>query len=244
MIRVALLIVCLSAWGQTSKTVLDGVYTEAQAERGAAVFASTCARCHGENLQGRSDPALKGNGFIERWREDPLEVLFAHISTRMPPRGAGGPVAGLPQNTYLDLLAFILQQNEYPAGTNELSVESVKQVLLVGKDGPKPLSTNSLVGSVGCLTEAANGNWDLKNATEPYRVRVADEADSEDLKRAATRPAGTATVRLQNLTFFRSDFKPEPLAGKRVQAKGALIRRGNDIRINVLWLEPVGECMP
>jgi hypothetical protein len=238
----AALLCTAAAWAQGPKTVLDGVYTDAQAARGEAVFAVTCTRCHGENLQGKSDPALRGNGFIERWREDPLNVLFTFVSTRMPPRGAGREAAGgLPKNTYLDLVAFILQANEYPAGSAELTEETTKQVLLVAKDGPKPLSTNSLVGAVGCLAAAPGNNWVLNNATEPFRVRVADETDPEELKRAAARPAGTASVRLQNVTFFRPDFKPESLAGQRVQAKGALIRQGNNVRINVLSLEPVGS---
>jgi mono/diheme cytochrome c family protein len=229
------------AWTQNSKTVLDGVYSEAQATRGAAVFAITCTRCHGENLQGKSDPALRGNGFVERWREDPLDVLFTFVSTRMPPRGAGRDAAGgLPRTTYLDLVAFILQANEYPSGPADLTEETAKQILLVGKDGPRPLSTNALVGSVGCLASAPGNNWVLNNATEPFRVRVADETDPEELHRASARPAGNATVRLQNVTFFRPDFKPESLAGQRVQAKGALIRQANNIRINVLSLEPVG----
>jgi len=230
-----------AVWAQSPKTVLDGVYTEAQAARGEAVFAITCTRCHGENLQGKSDPALRGNGFVERWREDPLGVLFTFISTRMPPRGAGREAAGgLPKTTYLDLLAFILQANEYPPGPADLTEEIAAKVLMVGKDGPKPLSTNALVGAVGCLAAAPNNNWVLNNATDPYRVRVADETNPEELKGAAARPTGNATVRLQNVTFFRPDFKPESLAGQRVQAKGALIRQANNIRINVLSLEPVG----
>ena len=228
------------------KTVLDGVYSEAQAARGAAVFAVTCTRCHGEELEGKSDPALRGNGFIERWREDPLNVLFTFLSTRMPPRGTGrSTAAGLPQNTYLDLLAFLLQANEYPPGPADLTVDVTRIVLLVGKDGPKPLSTNSLVGAVGCLASAPNNNWILNNATEPFRVRIADETTAGELQLAAARPTGSATIRLQNVTFFRPEFKPEALAGQRVQAKGALIRQGTNIRINVLSLEPVAPtCAP
>jgi len=242
--RWCLVILSIPLFGQ--RTVLDGVFTGAQAERGAAVFAVTCSRCHGENLQGKSDPALVGNGFVDRWREDVLDVLFTHVRTRMPPRGAGqGATAGLPENTYLDLVSFILQSNGYPSGPKELTAEAAKDVLFVGKDGPKPLPTNSLVLSVGCMTAGPNNTWLLTNASEPVRVRIADESDPEELKRSAARKLGQGTLRLQNVTFFRPEFKPETVAGHKVQAKGVMIRQTNNDRINVLSLEAVGEsCGP
>ena len=40
-----------------------GDYTNAQAARGATVYAQHCAQCHGANLQGESGPALTGQPF-------------------------------------------------------------------------------------------------------------------------------------------------------------------------------------
>src|SRR5262245_8597700 len=47
-----------------SKTVWDGVYTQEQAARGAASFASSCARCHAaEANSGEEGRNLAGKAF-------------------------------------------------------------------------------------------------------------------------------------------------------------------------------------
>jgi cytochrome c5 len=53
-----------------SRTLLDGVFARAQVARSEAVCAANCTRCHGEALHGRPDPSRKGEGFIDRWREE------------------------------------------------------------------------------------------------------------------------------------------------------------------------------
>src|SRR5688572_2329219 len=49
---------------QAPRTVQDGVYTDAQAARGQALFTKECAGCHGAELQGAQGPPLKGEGFL------------------------------------------------------------------------------------------------------------------------------------------------------------------------------------
>src|SRR4051812_41630291 len=97
--------VCL-AFGQQSptpsKTVWDGVYTSAQAERGREVFRTTCSRCHRADLSGGDLPPLKGSIFLGHWLEDSLNPLFAKIR-KMPPSAAT-----LPESTHPDVLAFLL----------------------------------------------------------------------------------------------------------------------------------------
>src|SRR5688500_15185293 len=66
------------------KTVLEGAYTAAQATRGQAGYAAHCGSCHGGDLAGVSAPALKGERFLERWRDDSLDSLFDYIRTAMP----------------------------------------------------------------------------------------------------------------------------------------------------------------
>ena len=143
MLRFALILsaAALAALGQSgSRTVLDGVYTQAQAMRGEAQYQDNCSGCHGETLDGRAMAALRGEKFLDRWREDSLDLLFNHIKTRMPARGPGS----LSESAYLDILAFILQANDLPAGSKELTAADLAGTILVGKDGPKPLATNTL----------------------------------------------------------------------------------------------------
>ena len=58
-----------------NKTVWDGAYTEDQAKRGEAVYASECRSCHGADLMGQQS-RLIGDRFMRDWREDNLASLF------------------------------------------------------------------------------------------------------------------------------------------------------------------------
>src|SRR3974390_2788593 len=51
---------------QTAKrSVLDGVYTDAQATRGELAYTKTCAECHDLSFDGTP---VEGEGFIDNWR--------------------------------------------------------------------------------------------------------------------------------------------------------------------------------
>ena len=51
---------------QPTRTVQDGVFSDAQATRGQALYAQRCAGCHGPALEGAQAPALKGDGFTSK----------------------------------------------------------------------------------------------------------------------------------------------------------------------------------
>jgi len=60
-----------------ARSVLDGVYTPAQADRGRAGYLEHCARCHRDDLQGNPEAMpLTGTRFVDNWREDSLSSLF------------------------------------------------------------------------------------------------------------------------------------------------------------------------
>jgi S-disulfanyl-L-cysteine oxidoreductase SoxD len=219
-----------------SQTVLDGAYTAAQATRGESAYQMNCGGCHGETLDGRAMGPLRGDKFLDRWREESLAPLFDHIRTRMPASAAGS----LSTATYLDILAYILQVNQYPAGKQELTPESVAHFKLVGQDGPKPLPSNTLVAVIGCFSRA-NDEWEVSRATQPVRTRNADEISAEERTRAATLPLGALEFQLSNLDELPAGFKPEALNGHKVEAKGVLLRRTGKDRINVLTLEGVAS---
>ena len=228
------IVLCAWTWAmQTNRTVLDGVYTEAQAIRGDGQFAEHCAKCHeGTCTDG---PPLFGPQFLDRWREDTLDNLFTNIRTRMPRDDPGS----LTENTYLDVLAHILQTNRFPAGSKELTAEAVKTTLLVGIDGPKPLPSNALVQVVGCLEQGSSNAWTLTKASEPVRARKGDEITPDEVKDSSTRSLGSLTFRLPNATSFRPGFKLDAFNGHKVLAKGALVRQANNDRINLTSLETV-----
>lgn len=236
---------CLLPAQSVPHTVLEGAYTDAQATRGEAAYRANCARCHRETLEGNAEAlSLTGTRFMESWRDDTLDALYTHMRTRMPRRPGGEP-GSLSEATYLDILAYVLKVNAFPAGPAELTADSVKTILFVGPEGPKPLATNALVQVVGCFTPGANKAWTLVNATEPLRTRNAEETTAEEVKSAASRSTGTQTFGLRNLPDFRPGFSPESVQGHKVLVKGALTRQPKNDRIYVMALESVASaCLP
>ncbi len=90
---------------------------EDQVARGARVYASNCASCHGESLEGFGPfPALAGRVFRERWAERPLVELHTVVAEQMPLTAPGS----LSAEQYSDVLAFILARNGVEAGETEL----------------------------------------------------------------------------------------------------------------------------
>src|SRR4051812_14855338 len=131
---------------QTHKTVWDGVFTAEQAIRGKALFATTCAACHSADLNGANGPPLKGELFVNHWMEGSLDALFARVKSMPPNR------ANLGGSAYIDLLAFLLDANAFPAGTRELSAEVISDIQVQGKNGPAPVPNFALVDVIGCFT--------------------------------------------------------------------------------------------
>ena len=94
----------------------DGIYTDAQAARGATRYQQQCARCHGADLLGTFDiPSLRGT-LIARWSTVPLGALHDYIGRAMPMQAPGV----LSPAVNADILAFLLKANGYKAGATEL----------------------------------------------------------------------------------------------------------------------------
>jgi mono/diheme cytochrome c family protein len=220
----------LAALAQVPTTVLDGVYTAAQAERGHAAYETSCVGCH-EGLDA-DGPQLTGTGFLDRWREDKLESLFTFIKTTMP----GNLPGSLGERAYADIMAYILQTNSFPAGERELSPDMVGRIQLVGAEGPRPLANLTIVRAVGCLSPEAKNTWALIKAGSlaPVRARVVDGTTPEELKGSAAQPLGTLTFPLLSVTQQGTSY-----AGHKVQVKGVLTRQNTVDRINVMSLESV-----
>ncbi len=102
-------------------SVLDGIFTEAQAERGQASYGENCAECHGEGLAGgEMAPGLTGVAFRFRWRGLKVADIYTSIQSTMPPEEPGT----LGAQEYIDIVAFLLDANRYPAGDRDLAADS------------------------------------------------------------------------------------------------------------------------
>jgi len=110
-----------SVSAQQPASVLGGVYTDAQAKRGATVYGEKCATCHGDKLQGTdtAGPTLSGPDFVNGWKDMTVAALFAKISSDMPSNDPGS----LKPAEYADVLSFVLSTNKYPGGKTELPAD-------------------------------------------------------------------------------------------------------------------------
>lgn len=224
----------LHAADKPPRTVWDGAYTAAQADRGMSAYEYSCSRCHGENLTA-SGNVLRGTKFLEHWREDTLKNFFTILKTTMP-RGAP---RSLGDGEYVDIIAYVLRVNDFPAGSEELTTSNLGQILITGKEGPKEVPEFALVRTAGCLAQLSPGNWVLEKAAEPVRTRTPREPSPEELAVSAADQPGPHRFRLLDFANFESKVKE----GQWMEARGFLIRTPEE-KINLTWLETLRPKCP
>jgi quinoprotein glucose dehydrogenase len=118
----------------TTSSVWDGVYTQAQAGRGKALYNSSCASCHGDQLNGgETAPALVGGEFLSNWNGLTVGQLFDRIRTSMPP----GTPSKVARDAKVDIVAYILSYNKFPAGDKELPQQTA-MMNTIAIDAEKP----------------------------------------------------------------------------------------------------------
>ena len=114
-------VVAAVASGQTSKgteaTVRDGVYNQEQARRGRTTYDVKCAACHDGGTMG---PELWGDAFLAHWENKYVGAFFSRIQTTMPEEAPGS----LSENDVLDVVAYVLQTNGFPAGDEAIQSAS------------------------------------------------------------------------------------------------------------------------
>src|SRR5262249_36578207 len=114
--------------------------------------------------------------------------LFDLIKTEMPPLRFRTPdTKPLPDDTYVDIITYVLNANGFPAGNTELTIDMLDRVQILGKNGVQPPPQFALVLSVGCLTYKPI-SWMLMNATAPVRATKPDVAIREEIDAAKTKP--------------------------------------------------------
>jgi mono/diheme cytochrome c family protein len=134
-------LVCLTLMRLTSaqdaskaggRTVWDGVYTAEQVDRGKTLYIQFCAGCHSADLRGNGTaPSLVEGDFAFQWAETSVGELYEQIRKLMPSTRPNS----LPPQSYGDIVAFILQANQFPAGQTELTPElaTLEQIRITAK---------------------------------------------------------------------------------------------------------------
>lgn len=93
-------------------TTADGIFTMAQADRGEELFQNVCSECH--DAEDWTDAGFKG-----RWEDESVFQLWYYINDRMP---YDDPWS-LSRQQVTDVLTYILELNDLPAGDTELGVD-------------------------------------------------------------------------------------------------------------------------
>ena len=84
-------------------------------------YQRSCARCHGTLVDnGDSAPPLRGAAFLGKYAGKPVADLFTYVSTNMP---AGNP-GSLTGAEYAQIIAYVLQQNNFATGRKELAPDA------------------------------------------------------------------------------------------------------------------------
>jgi S-disulfanyl-L-cysteine oxidoreductase SoxD len=226
----------VSGSAQESLSVWSGVYTAAQADRGKAVYATHCVRCHGDDLGANRAYPLAGERFIDHWEARTLEHLIRLIRT-MPPGAEAGAVG---ENDKRDVMAYLLQQNGFPAGSAELARgdNELATVQITGKSGRRPLKNGAIVRVTGCLAQRER-EWELTGAAEP-------EWTTLDAKPAAGgQPSGAVVSGPRHIRLLNTFPSPAAHVGHTMQAIGFLVRDAGDDIVNVVSLEMLAPgCAP
>lgn len=220
---------------QTIPPIWEGAYTGAQAERGRAVVQNHCAECHHEDLSGGEAPALAGPTFMVKWETHTVERLFHKIRDTMPSRGS----TDVTIDEKLDAVAYILQQNGFPAGSTELTntPSQLASLRIEPKEGAASPRAGALVQAVGCLESGGANRWTLTHSTDPH-VTTLDPVSAAGKQDLASAHPGTRTIEL--LSVFPSPVK---LIRHKVLVKGLFIKTAATTGINVTSLESLSpDC--
>ena len=98
-------------------------FDRTQAEHGKALYASSCAKCHGGALQGVTAPALRGPAFAPAQNAHlTIGGIFGYMATNMPADRPGK----LKDQDYADIMAFLLYSNGYQPGPAKLTADNAK----------------------------------------------------------------------------------------------------------------------
>lgn len=113
--------------------IAPGFYAAHQVSSGSSLYRSNCSACHGTDLNGDvNSPPLTGDFFMDYWSGKAVAELYGYARNNMPPSNPDS----LPEQQYLDIIAFVLSENGHEAGEVPLSEDNISrlQQLRIGVD--------------------------------------------------------------------------------------------------------------
>jgi mono/diheme cytochrome c family protein len=98
---------------EAARSVRDGVYSPAQAQRGERLFESICTSCH------ELEEFAGSGGYLELAEGQSLWETFGYVAAEMPEDDPGS----LQPAEYAAVLAYLLRAYGLPSGTAELPAD-------------------------------------------------------------------------------------------------------------------------
>jgi PQQ-dependent dehydrogenase (methanol/ethanol family) len=128
------------------------VFTAEQAAAGRAAYQTSCAGCHMADLGGRNEaPQLAGNNFRSTWGNRTTRDLLEFTQSTMPPSGES-----LPVEQYVNIIAYILQSNGAPSGTQPFTPTTSVPIGSIAT-GAAPTATTTAAAPSTAPAPAASG---------------------------------------------------------------------------------------
>lgn len=109
---------------QITGSVRDGVYAEAQAQRGKDLMQRVCAECHEEDEF--------TDAFLDSWAGATVADLYDLLSSTMPDDDPGS----LEPGDYADAIAYIFQLNGLPPGRQDLDTRTERLARILIEKAP------------------------------------------------------------------------------------------------------------
>lgn len=217
------------------RSAADGVYSVAQAARGARLFEVNCQGCHRE--PGGNAPVLAGERFTRLFGDGRLQAVFTSMKTTMPRQAPGS----LTDAEYVDIVAHLLEASAFADGPAELDLADLGGIVVPGNGNAGGSLDQALVQVAGCLSRSGR-NWTLTSATAPARTRAPEAPGDDEAAQLDSLlekgPAGSRTFRLQQVYSA-----PAGWTDQRVAARGFL-SEGAEPRITVTSMRVLASRCP
>jgi polar amino acid transport system substrate-binding protein len=114
-------------------------FNHAQVAHGKSLYASSCAKCHGADMQGLNAPALRGPAFAPASNAHlTIGGVFGYMATNMPADRPGK----MKDQDYADIMAFLLYSNGYAEGKTKMTAD-------IARASTTPLNARTPAGQAG-----------------------------------------------------------------------------------------------
>jgi mono/diheme cytochrome c family protein len=193
-LRLAAFVVLCGAAVQAGqpRSLTSGVYSAAQAARGAEIYKAQCVSCHGAAMDGSIGPPLVGDSFLANWSARPLSEVADKIQKTMPFEQPGS----LSRQQTADLLAYMLQVGTFSAGPVDLGDNALPLVVMpVARLEASRSSASTSTGSAKVLAERPEGNLAelmraiaFPNANIIFNLQLKDPSKGSKPKPLASSP--------------------------------------------------------